>query len=497
MSKELPLGYIECEYIYTDGTQYIDTGFIPSSETRAVLDIEPTADVVVGSGAAGVFGSRGNGTTNAINYFAIMANRSSQYRSDFGSNTSVLITVSPFQQRVTMDKNSNVVTINGESASVAWTSWTGLYPIYIFRVNNNGSPTSAQFFGKLYKCQLYNNGTLERDYVPCVNNEGVYGLWDKVYGVFVTSADPAHPLTGKWASPKTLAVSLSEIRHRMLAAIAPKIAIPNNEIWYTLEGTGVVYPDDTGVFGATLVSNTIVGDKGILKFDGDVTKVGNRAFLRCDYTSILLPKSVTSIGNQAFYECDYLVDVNIPNEVTSIGSYAFYNCNQLKSDIVIPNGITFISSYTFQGCRSLTKIVLPDTITQIYAYAFSGCKKLIDIRIPDGVKVIDTYAFHNTGITNIVIPKGVTKINNMSFYYCSNLKEITIHDGITQIGQSAFMNCSSLQRIYCERKTPPTGGPYMFDDISSNAIIYVPAGSGNAYKTAQYWSNYASMIVEM
>lgn len=272
---------------------------------------------------------------------------------------------------------------------------------------------------------------------------------------------------------------------------------PNNEIWYTLEGTGVVYPDDTGVFGATLVSNTIVGDKGILKFDGDVTKVGNRAFLRCDYTSILLPKSVTSIGNQAFYECDYLVDVNIPNEVTSIGSYAFYNCNQLKSDIVIPNGITSISSCTFQGCRSLTKIVLPDTITQIYAYAFSGCKKLIDIRIPDGVKNIDTYAFHNTGITNIVIPKGVTKINNMAFYYCSNLKEITIHDGITQIGQSAFMNCSSLQRIYCERKTPPTGGPYMFDDISSNAIIYVPAGSGNAYKTAQYWSNYASMIVEM
>ena len=36
----------------------------------------------------------------------------------------------------------------------------------------------------------------------------------------------------------------------------------------------------------------------------------------------------------------------------------------------------------------------------------------------------------------------------------------------------------------------------MFDKIHSSAKIYVPAGSGAAYKAAPYWSGYASMIVE-
>lgn len=455
MGKELPLGYIECEYIYTDGTQYIDTGFIPSSETRAVLDIEPTADVVLGSGTAGVFGSRGNGTTSTINYFAIMANKSSQYRSDFGRDTSVLITVSPFQQRVTIDKNRNVVTINGESASVAWSSWTGLYPIYIFRVNNNGSPTSAQFFGKLYKCQLYNNGTLERDYVPCVNNEGVYGLWDKVYGVFVTSADPTHPLTGKWASPKTLAVSLSEIRRRMLAAIAPKglIAVPDNEIWYTSTDGNVVKPYFSYIdsFGKDAESNTYT-DKGVIKFEG----------------------TVTEIYNQAFNRKTTLESITIPNSVTSIGQSAFAGCTSLVS-IVLPNQITLISALTFDGCGALGSVPMPDSVTVIGNYAFRDCSSL----------------------TEVTISPNVYDIGQQAFRRCTSLTEITIPASVSRIATRALANCSNLAKIVCLRATPPTGADYMFDYIASNAKIYVPAGSGAAYKSASYWSNYANMIVEM
>jgi hypothetical protein len=35
-----------------------------------------------------------------------------------------------------------------------------------------------------------------------------------------------------------------------------------------------------------------------------------------------------------------------------------------------------------------------------------------------------------------------------------------------------------------------------FRGIGTSAKIYVPTGSGAAYKAADYWSDYASMIVE-
>ena len=71
---------------------------------------------------------------------------------------------------------------------------------------------------RLYSCQIYDNDTLIRDYVPCMDNNGVYGLYDKVNGVFYTSATDSG-FTGKWAENKTLNVSLAEYRHRMLNLI--------------------------------------------------------------------------------------------------------------------------------------------------------------------------------------------------------------------------------------------------------------------------------------
>ena len=50
--------------------------------------------------------------------------------------------------------------------------------------------------------------------------------------------------------------------------------------------------------------------------------------------------------------------------------------------------------------------------------------------------------------------------------------------------------------VICKPTNPPTGESNMFYNISSSAKIYVPKGSGEAYKAAQYWSNYASIIEE-
>lgn len=56
--------------------------------------------------------------------------------------------------------------------------------------------------------------------------------------------------------------------------------IANNEIWYTTTDNQRLFPSSTeaNVFGAYFISNTFSDGKGVITFDGDVTKIGDKVF---------------------------------------------------------------------------------------------------------------------------------------------------------------------------------------------------------------------------
>lgn len=43
------------------------------------------------------------------------------------------------------------------------------------------------FAGRLYYCQIFQNGEIVRDFVPCINPDGIVGLYDLVEGKFYRS----------------------------------------------------------------------------------------------------------------------------------------------------------------------------------------------------------------------------------------------------------------------------------------------------------------------
>ena len=260
-----------------------------------------------------------------------------------------------------------------------------------------------------------------------------------------------------------------------------KQTIPNNEIWYTNGSTTeatTIYRTDA--FVTNIISNTYdeAKDCWIIKFDGDVTSIGNYAFSGCSsLTSATIPDSVTAIGKYAFNDCSSLTNVTTPDNVTKIGEWAFNNCSSL-ANVTIPNFVTEIGDYAFYGCSSLTSVTIPDSIVTMGCSVFNGCHNIAEFKgkysdcdnrcliiedilyayaaasnateftIPSHVKKIEGSAFaHSVNLEHIVIPNSVIEIGWESFNECSNLKQVEIPNSVKTIGYYAFRNCSNLTHV--------------------------------------------------
>ena len=225
-------------------------------------------------------------------------------------------------------------------------------------------------------------------------------------------------------------------------------------------------------------------------------------------------------------ECETLVSLTIPNSVVTIERYGVYSCGKL-SNVTLGDNVTTIVESAFAFSK-ITTITIPDSVTTIYdGNPFLACYDLKEFKgkfatedgralingdtilayanasgsvynIPNNITIIGDYAFYGCkSLTNVDIPDSVTTIGDHAFYNCLGLTEITIPESVISIKSQAFHNCHKLTSVYCKPTTPPTlVGSYVFDDNASGRKIYVPAESVDAYRGAQYWSEYSADIVE-
>lgn len=173
---DLPDGYTQVEYIESTGTQYINTGFTPNQDTRVVCDV--VFPGTTGTSGKYVFGSRTTLTQNSYTYFSY----NSKYETTYNTQDNVC-----YQNLITgrfiVDKNKNITTTNGTAYSHTYANFTCPGPLYLFALNNNGSLFGAGSLS-LYSCQIYDNGTIVRNYIPCKDPSGTVGLYDLVGAQF-------------------------------------------------------------------------------------------------------------------------------------------------------------------------------------------------------------------------------------------------------------------------------------------------------------------------
>lgn len=297
----------------------------------------------------------------------------------------------------------------------------------------------------------------------------------------------------------------------MLFAVIPAIA---RDFTYTFEGQTLTYTvidenaktcmpkegytdSNWNAFPGNNVSGELILPEHPIdnQMEYTLTSIGFRAFSGCNgLTLIKIPNTVTSIGEDAFAGSSDLTSVVIPNSVISIGNRAFTGCKGMTS-VDIGNSVKSIGKSAFYWCIGLTSVIIPNSVESIGCDAFSGCSGLTSVVIGNSVLIIDEYAFYNCrGLTSIEIPNSVISIGEGAFWNCKGLASVVIGNSLTSIENYVFKGCENIQTIYSANRVPPTCKSNTFDEVPTDAIVYVPVGSIPGYSTSEGWSRFFKFV---
>lgn len=254
---------------------------------------------------------------------------------------------------------------------------------------------------------------------------------------------------------------------------------PKDEIWYTSTDGNVVEPNNDD-FGARIVSNTYNDGKGVIKFNNNISQIGEYVFGGLSkLSSIAIPEGVTSIGYAAFNGCTGLVSVTLPSSLTSIGDFAFTGSG--LNSITIPGSVTSFGERTFADCQFLTSVTLQDGVTSIGDFGFWGCEELASVTIPGSVTSIGECAFLECEkLTSVTLPEGLTIIKQCAFAG-TGITDIVIPTTLISIGEDAFCNLDLYRNVYLLRLFPQDYDPTAFN--SKMQTIYVPSVTREAYSS--------------
>lgn len=231
--------------------------------------------------------------------------------------------------------------------------------------------------------------------------------------------------------------------------------------------TSVIFPKNMKVvyagtfFGCKMLNNITLHNK--------VTSICNDAFNSCTaLTNITLPNSISEIGDRAFAKSG-IVSISIPNNTCKLGEDVYHLFSKDPNnpyDIgrVVPGNRGY---GVFLGCNKLSSVNLPIGINKIPMGMFSNCPQLKTLTLPSSIEIIEKGAFTTEGYN-----RGLLTSKN-------GLESITIES----INPPQIITPSRDKGFYNNSAT-------IFD--SNVSVIYVPAGSVEAYKKA--FPKYTSKI---
>ena len=232
-----------------------------------------------------------------------------------------------------------------------------------------------------------------------------------------------------------------------------------------------------------------------IDFPSTLEYIGRSSFGNSEITRLTLPKSVKTLPLRVFAEMRKLRRVEAPG-VTEIGDAAFQNCMSLET-VNFGGSVQSVGKNVFYNTPSLKTVDFTGSLRSADEMAFtrSGCEYVF---IPSGLERISNMMFYQCeNLKSMVVPDPVESIGNFAFYECGDMERIVLPSTLQTIGEATFVHCASLKEIYCKAKTPPTTegdvGIFAYCD-KKNMVLYVPVGSGEAYRNAMHWKSIGNIV---
>lgn len=171
--------YTAVNYIESNGTQYIDTGFAFVTSTDEIeLEYQNTST----ANNKWMFGSYETNANIGISSATVPA-PTFWYKGN----------VTGTQEQQYNSKHKLVYDVYGMTNDginlKAYSAYTGTWNIYLFALNNDGTSPKGYFgYGKIYSYKHKRNGVTLIDLVPAIrNSDDKPGMYDKVTGTFFTN----------------------------------------------------------------------------------------------------------------------------------------------------------------------------------------------------------------------------------------------------------------------------------------------------------------------
>lgn len=336
----LPNGYTRLKYIQSTGTQYIDTRFKANNNTRLVIDMQMT-DTSVNN--QWLYGARDATKTNSFGFYWY----NDAFGVNYGTRQNSIAVPSEATDRLFIDHNKNVVSFNGATSTNTTATWSGAYNLALLAVNTTGT-TGNNVRAKLYSCQIYNNSTLIRDFVPCKNSSGVVGLYDVVNGAFYENKGSGTFVAGAELVPEYKTVDATMLDTALSAtadAIRAKSGKSDDILWGETSGfasavsaieggskiaTGSITPSSAS--GTLTVSGLNFKPKHVvvmihptLTVTPSYTVVASAEYgLRTSYTQYMGATGSKSLDNGDGYLSGTLSDGGFTLKITGTSAGAFF-----------------------------------------------------------------------------------------------------------------------------------------------------------------------------
>lgn len=196
--------YKEVEYIESTGTQYLNTGVYVNPDytvevTFILTQRKATWDTLFGTrnGQQARFTARwANSTNGQLGVQRSKSNTSSV--ESYNDSVATKSKVTDSWHTVTLDGQKYIFDGVLRKTFSATTSTAAFpYPMYVCALCDAGTPNDYGYF-RIKSVRIWdNNDELVRDYIPCVNLEGVAGLYDVVTDSFSTSGSSTQFIAGE------------------------------------------------------------------------------------------------------------------------------------------------------------------------------------------------------------------------------------------------------------------------------------------------------------